>query len=68
LQFHIKKVLAILVRTDTAEIVEERPMTDEEKQMQIEFADEPEIEKTETNNGLEELYLDGPGRPVNCLY
>lgn len=37
LQFHIGKVLAILVRNDTGEIVWDRPMTDEEKQMQIEF-------------------------------
>jgi len=40
LQFHIKKVLAILVRKDTGDVVEERPMSDEEKQMQIEFAEE----------------------------
>lgn len=40
LQFHIKKVLAILVRNDTGEIIEERPMTEEEKQMQIEFDEE----------------------------
>jgi len=42
LQFHIEKVLAILVRKDSGELVEERPMTDEEKQMQIEFADDDE--------------------------
>jgi hypothetical protein len=40
LQFHIKKVLAILVREDTGDIIEERPMTEEEKQMQIEFSDD----------------------------
>lgn len=47
LQFHIDKVQAILVRNDMGEVVEERPMTDEEKQIQIEFEDKEQVENND---------------------
>lgn len=37
LQLNYTKQTATLIRTDTNEVVQERPMTDEEKQMDLDF-------------------------------
>jgi len=40
LRLNHTKLTAILVRTDTQEIVEDRPMTDEERQMALDFGED----------------------------
>jgi len=47
LKLNFTRLIAVLVRTDTGEVVYERPMTDDEKQMDMGFEDESTMKEQE---------------------